>query len=106
MAIQANQFSPGVLSLLPLFYIGWSDSILSPSEMKLMHKKINAMPFLSKEDKAYLVKYSNPGHPPTKEIFSSWLEALRYFGKSASLEEKKNLTSLGLEIAKSSTRVL
>ena len=41
MSITAQQaYSPGVLSMLPLFYVGWSDSVLSPSEMKMIHQKI------------------------------------------------------------------
>ena len=43
-------FSPGVLSLLPLFYVGWSDSVLSPSEVKLIHKKINQLKLLKSWD--------------------------------------------------------
>ena len=50
------QFSPGILSMLPLFYVGWSDSVLSPCEMKLIHKKIDNVEFLSKEEIQKLVE--------------------------------------------------
>ena len=34
-----SKYTPGVLSLLPLFYIGWADSVLSPSEIKLIRSQ-------------------------------------------------------------------
>jgi acyl-CoA oxidase len=101
MATQTTVLSPGVLSLLPIFYIGWSDSILSPSEIEFMHKKINSIPFLSEEEKAYLIQYTNPQNPPSPEIFKFWLDALKKYSRNASITEKQSLADLGLEIARS-----
>lgn len=96
-----NDYSPGVLSLLPIFYIGWSDSVLSPSEMKFIKKQISALDFLSKEERDYLNQYTNPTNPPDQDTFKTWLEALRKHAKNATPGEKKDLSELGLEIAKS-----
>ena len=50
-----ENLSPGILSMLPMFYVGWSDSILSPSEMTLIHEKIETAGFLNQSDKEYLI---------------------------------------------------
>ncbi len=97
-----NEYSPGVLSLLPLFYVGWSDSVLSPSEMKFIHSQISKLEFLTKEERAYLTQYTNPANPPDKDTFKSWLDALKNHAKNTPAGEKKNLTELGIEIAKAS----
>ncbi len=95
-------FSPGVLSVLPLFYVGWSDSVLSPSEIQLIHEKLKSLEFLSDEDKAYLIKYTDPKNPPSKEVFQSWIRMLRKASKELNQKEKSSLTKIGLTMAKSS----
>lgn len=100
--IDKSEFSPGVLSMLPLFYVGWSDSVLSPSEMKLIHKKISESDFLTKEDKAYLIKWSEPKNIPDDHIFKSWVSAIKENSKDFNLKNKKSLAKIGAEIAQSS----
>ena len=68
-----NEFTPGVLSLLPLFYVGWSDSVLSPTEMKVIHEKLNTLDFLTPEDRAYLIKWTDPLNPPDEATFKKWV---------------------------------
>lgn len=97
-----TQFSPGVLSMLPLFYVGWSDSVLSPSEMKLIQKKIKQSDFLTDEDKAYLIKWSDPKNVPSPEQFRSWVKALQHHTEDLDLKEKKTFAKVGAEIAQSS----
>ena len=48
------QYTPGVLSVLPLIYVGWSDSVLSPSEMKRIHDEIAELDYLTKKEKEVL----------------------------------------------------
>jgi len=96
-------YSPGVLSLLPLFYVGWSDSVLSPSEMKLIHRAIDGIDFLSDEDKAYLIKWTDPTNPPPEEVFKSWVHTIKKHSKDLPDDKKTSLVDLGLEIATAST---
>jgi len=98
--------SPGILSLIPIFYVGWSDSVLSPSEVKLIHKKIKGYKFLSAEDKAYLIKWCNPKNPPSKEVFKQWAKALKNASKDFSSDKKKSLLQLGTEIASSNRLII
>lgn len=102
-AITESELSPGILSLLPLFYVGWSDSILSPTEMKLIHGAINKLTILSAAEKKYLIKWSNPKQPPSPEVFDYWYRSIKNLAKGLPNEKKDELVKLGLELAKSSS---
>jgi acyl-CoA oxidase len=92
------QYSPGVLSVLPIFYVGWADSVLSPSEMQLIRNQVQKIPNLSVDDKKLLISWTDQQNPPSAETFESWNRAL--VGFSADLSQRKNLVELGLEMAK------
>lgn len=98
-----KDFSPGILSMLPLFYVGWSDSILSPSEIKMIHKQMDQLDFLTESDRAYLIKWTDPLEPPTDEIYKSWAKAIKYYAKEIPVEKKHSLAQLGLAMASAST---
>jgi hypothetical protein len=95
-----HSFSPGVLSLLPIFYVGWKDSILSSSEMKHIHKMIEAMPHLTSEDVNYLIEHTNPDNPPGQAIYREWLDALRQHSNNLTSQERKDLVTMGMAMAK------
>ena len=95
-------FSPGVLSMLPLFYVGWSDSILSPSEMNLIHDQMNSLDFLNAQDRAYLIKWTNPVSPPSADIYRQWSKAIKKYSIGIPEDKKESLAQLGLEIAQAS----
>ena len=103
MTTSNHTLSPGVLSLLPLFYIGWSDSVLSPSEMKFIHKRLEDFDFLTQEDKDYWVRYTDPRNPPSNAVFKEWLDVLRFESAKLPTGSKQTLAQLGIDIAKSST---
>lgn len=95
-----SSYSPGVMSVLPLFYVGWADSVLSPSEVKLIKQKINDLYFLTSEDKAILKKWTNPAQPPTEKEFKHWVNLLKKTATQLPCEQRQSLTNLGLEMAK------
>lgn len=98
-----HPFTPHVISLLPLFYIGWSDSVLSPSEMAVIHRRILNLSFLTPEEKEYLIRHTDPQNPPTESTFKSWLEILRAEAANLPPGSKQTLSELGLDLAKSSS---
>ncbi len=97
-----SSYSPGVLTLLPLYYVGWADSILSPSEVKLIHDQINKLDFISKEDQKLLRQWSDPGKPPTKKLFKEWSSLIRDTACRLPISSRRSLVDLGLEMAKQS----
>lgn len=98
----AEELTPGILSFLPLFYIGWSDSVLSPSEIKLIHKQLDKADYLTPSEKQYLIKYTDPKHPPGPEVFKYWVEVLREHGHDLQAEDRQSLAELGVAMAQSS----
>ncbi|MEM6965866.1 MAG: acyl-CoA dehydrogenase [Bacteroidota bacterium] len=95
-----QRYSPGVMSLLPLFYVGWADSVLSPSEINLIRKKIRGLPFLTKEDKAILKEWGNPKNPPSPEQFKHWVTLIKKTAEQMPSNQRSSLAQLGLEMAK------
>ncbi len=98
----AKQYSPGILALLPIFYVTWSDSVLSPSEIKLIRKRIQDFPFLTFSDKRQLVKWLNPAKPPSSEEFKNWINEIKKHSSEIEQAEKLRVSELGLEIARAS----
>ena len=92
-------FSPGVISMLPLFYVGWKDSILSPSEMKLIHERIKKLDHLTDADIKYLVKNTDPSHPPKPELYKKWLQAIKTHAEQLDHHERYTLAQLGVEMS-------
>ena len=102
MENKQSKFSPGVLSMLPLFYVGWSDSVLSPTEMEVIHKQLNKLEFLTPEDRAYLVKFTDPKNPPSPELFKEWVREIKLYSSEIDDVKKTSLVNLGLELAQAS----
>ena len=98
-----SKYSPGVLSLLPIFYVTWSDTVLSPSEIKMIRKRIQDLPFLTFTDKRLLVKWLNPAKPPSAEEFKEWIRMIRKHAPKMEEDGKMDLADLGLRIARSAT---
>ncbi len=96
------RYSPGVLSVLPLFYVGWADSILGPSEMQIIRDQIQKMDFLSSEDKILLISWTDQRKQPDEETYKIWLEEIKSNAKDLALHKRKTLAELGLKIAKDS----
>ncbi|MGR3812247.1 acyl-CoA dehydrogenase family protein [Jiulongibacter sp. NS-SX5] len=96
-------YTPGIIAVLPLFYIGWSDSVLSPSEMKTIQKHIKSMEFLTKEEQETLINWTDQKNPPSEETFKSWLQAIREYSTDKTIQEKVSLVDLGLQMARKSS---
>ena len=97
-----ESLSPGILSLIPTLYVGWADSILSPSEIVFVQSKIKELDFLTPDDKSYLLQYTDPKHPPSDQVFRQWKRAIQEYSQTLDAENIASLESLGLEIAKQS----
>jgi acyl-CoA oxidase len=97
-------YSSGIQSLLPLFYIGWSDSVLSPSEMKAIRKLVDGMDFLSFAEKRQLVKWTDPSNPPSHETYKNWLMDIQEGTANFDIDKKLSLVQLGIELAKNASK--
>ena len=96
------KYSPGVMSLLPLYYVGWADNVLSPSEVKLIKKKVQELSFLKKEDVKLLNEWSDPSKPPSPQLFKHWVALIQQTSKNLPVDSRQSLADLGLEMARKS----
>ncbi len=96
------KYSPGVLSLIPLFYVGWADSVLSPSEMELIHSTVKDLKFLSVEDKELIIEWTNPAKPPSPALFKHWVALIKKSSADLPIDKRQSLADLGLQMAKQS----
>ena len=99
MSIEVQKFSSGVLSILPLIYVGWSDSVLSPSEMTQIRKKIADMKHLTSEDIAFFNENMDPLNPPSDREFKLWTREIKKAARNYNPQEKSSLVEMGLFIA-------
>ena len=103
LSTDPKTYSAGVLSLLPLFYVGWADNELSDQEKKLIQKQVNALPFISAADRKLLNQWSEPGSPPSEELIRHWADIIRASTQNLNPKKKLSLVDLGIEMAKISS---
>ncbi len=87
--------------MLPLIYVGWADGILSPRESEIILSKIKEYPFISTIEKTQIKSWSDPGTPPSEELFYEWKNILLDHCKHSKNSAKESLIESGLLLAKS-----
>ena len=99
-SMQKIQYTPGLMAVLPLFYVGWADGILSPGESQKIRDKLNNLKFLTAEEKAIALNWSEPTNPPRDETYQEWQKIILKHCKDSNEDEKNSLINLGLLLAK------
>ncbi len=94
-----SEEAPGVLTFLPLLYVGWADAVLSPSEVKLIRNQIDKMDWLTPNEKQIINEWSNPANPPSEELFQSWVDVIRSTSTNLDDCNKQSMVDLGLQMA-------
>ncbi|MBR9919717.1 MAG: acyl-CoA oxidase [Bacteroidetes bacterium] len=92
-------YSPAIQSLLPMLYVAWADRVLSPTEAGLLRLKLKELDFLSENDTKILASWTDPGNPPDRELFQHWRILIHRALQKSSVEERKTLVDIGLEMA-------
>lgn len=96
---ESIQKKPGLLPLLPMLYVAWSDGILTPSEADKIKEQLKKQKWLTKKEKDILLGWLDPGSPPTSAVLLSWLQIIRQAAPQLPEKGKKSLVDLGLEIS-------
>ena len=102
--ITDQNLSNGILSVLPLIYVGWSDSVLSPTEITEIQTRISNLTHINDEDKKYLENCLDPLNPPDDSTFKFWGKQIKGAAENLNNDQKSSLVNLGLEIVKSGTQ--
>ena len=65
-------YTPGILQYVPVFYIIWSDDLLSTSEINVVEKAISQDESLTASDKKILVSWLDVKNPPADSELKNW----------------------------------
>ncbi|NUY79816.1 acyl-CoA dehydrogenase family protein [Flavobacterium sp. MAH-1] len=94
-------------AFLPLFYLIWSDDLLTQKEFETVRDFISKQDWISPDDKKRLLSEVDVSNPPTRELLSNWKtaihETLKQNPKVTSLYELSTILS-GKETAFSEAR--
>ncbi|MFK7797538.1 MAG: acyl-CoA dehydrogenase [Aureispira sp.] len=93
-------YSSKVASLIPLLYVGWSDSVLGPSEVHLIQQKVKSYDWLSNADKQQLLEWANPQQPPSEALQGEWAAQIKHAAEQMTAKERQTLVQLGVKMAK------
>ena len=102
--VKDQNLSSGILSVLPLIYVGWSDTVLSPTEIKEIQDRISKLEHINADDKNYLQNCLDPMNPPDDATFKHWAKQIKNASDNFSYDEKSSLVTLGIGIANSGTQ--
>ena len=98
-----TKYSDRVTALLPMLYVAWSDAVLGPSEISLIHKKINELQFLNGQERDLIHSWTDPENAPDERVFHQWLVEIKLRAAHLDIDERIGLAELGLAIAKAGT---
>jgi len=99
-----QDYSPALLSLIPMLFAAWSDSVLTPSEIKLLRQKASEIKHLGEGELELIQTWSDPRNPPPRYLFEHWEALLVRASKKLSTKKKKSLVALSMQMARQSAR--
>jgi acyl-CoA oxidase len=91
--------NPRLYVFLPLFYMVWSDAVLSPSEIAGLRALIDGQDWLKAEEKKLLVQQLDPAMPPSAEEYKAWLAEIRTVLGPEGQPSRDSLIDLGIRLA-------
>lgn len=90
--------NPHLYTFLPLLYVAWSDTLLTPGEMRTLRQFIQNQSWLNEADKSILFAQLDPAAPPSPDEFKHWFSEIQTVLVAAD-EKKDSLIDLGLKLA-------
>lgn len=90
--------NPHLFVFLPILYVAWSDTLLTPAEVRALREFIHAQSWLSESDKEVLSHVLNPGNAPSPDEFKSWFAEIESVLNPES-REKDSLIDIGIKLA-------
>ncbi len=91
---------PRLSAFFPLLYVAWADGDLSPEEVGAICTRVSATEGLERGCRDHLGGWLDPENPPSAVDLRALLTAIRRGAGELSLDKKRSLTHLGLELAR------
>lgn len=90
--------NPNLYVFLPVFYVVWSDSVLSPGEVQTIKRVVDNQLWLTTEEKEFLLTQINPLRPPSPEELKDWHQEIQRVDLVQGA--KKGLVEIGIRLAR------
>lgn len=91
---------PHLYAFLPLFYVAWADTLLTPSEVRNLTDFIRGQAWLPDADQEILLGQLDPSHPPAPDEFKRWLSEVRAVLDPVNPDTTQSLADIGLSLVK------
>ncbi|MFN8887746.1 MAG: acyl-CoA dehydrogenase family protein, partial [Cyclobacteriaceae bacterium] len=96
------QSNPRLRLFLPIFYMVWSDAVLTPNEIKVIKEAVEKQKWLSAEEKQFLLNQINPLSPPTPDEYRQWLDEIRKALDTIPTSSQPKLVDIGIALVNTS----
>ena len=94
-----ENYTAEVLQYIAIFYIIWSDDLLSASEINVVENAITEDISLTQSDKKQLRNWLNKKNPPKNQLFKSWKQIITNSGVKLVEYETYPLTAFSQKVA-------
>ncbi len=94
-----ENYTAEVLQYIALFYIIWSDDLLSASEINVVENAISEDSTLTQSDKKQLRNWLDIKNPPTNQLFKSWKQLITNSNVKLVEHETYPLTAFSQKVA-------
>jgi acyl-CoA oxidase len=97
--ISSTEFksNPELYVFLPIYYLIWSDAVLTPGEIKLIKDFIDEQSWVTTSEKDFLKGQLNPSASPSSDELKRWLEEIR---QATDHEVNPHLFDIGTHLVK------
>jgi acyl-CoA oxidase len=91
--------NPNLHVFLPVFYMVWSDAVLTPSEIKTIKDIIDAQKWLKEDERKLLYEQIDPKSPPSPDEFKGWLAEIMKAVDQTGSPTNVRLADIGVTLA-------
>lgn len=74
---KALKENPNLFVFLPIYYLVWSDALLTTEEVNLLKDLLSKQSWLNESEKSFLLGQLDPANPPSTDEIKGWLEEIR-----------------------------
>ncbi len=96
--------NPNLHVFLPLFYIVWSDAVLTPTEVKAIKGLVDSQGWLTENEKQFLLEQINPSSPPSPDEFKDWLLEIRNAIDQMPSNANSKLVDIGYQLVQGKSK--
>ncbi len=90
--------NPSLYVFLPIFYMVWSDAVLTPSELATIRNLIDRQDWLNDGEKGFLLEQVNPAIPPSPDELKGWFAEIQKVVGAKSPNKKESLVDIGIKL--------